>query len=922
MRPPTPLTPARARALSWLALGTTLLIMLAPTLRAQGLPPPLPASIVHQIKLGPDPKPNGVFRVQVWREGHWVAAGDSAHSQFPAEGTVRLEGLPPGEPVRIRIRTQGPGAAHLDAVLLDGQPPSAAQGAPLRKLVKADQDIANAEHRTIELTFPPPAHDAAALTLLGRIEPKVLSKEPAKFPARNTWRPMTPQSEFYTYRLGSSPGRLTVDGRLGGERLGQPFFAEMVPSGSGHPNSTTYGWVRDDGKTLYVAIDLTPDNTADGNEDYTQVLALVAGRVKEFKVTEAERRWGRSGFTYTDKVAWQHRTYEFAIPLAELDAAGAPAGTPLRLAFAAYGTYSAGSLIYPALAYDSTHNRYLMAYTQVTTVGFYYWANAQLIQANGQAIGNPIPLVTVPGAYSGNTAVAYDAAADRYCVVWYDNRLGSYNIYFQLLNGDGSLSGGNVQVSNSPGVNLLNPRIANDPVRGRFLITWDNSTASDVAAALIANDGTILRSEFPVTTAAGGQSLNAVAYDPQSNQYLVAWQDTRTGDNDVYGQLVSADGLLTIPTDPTINFPIATQVGVTEGAPALAALPGRFLVAYTTYAGGPYGVSGNLVLPDGTLQGGPIAISTNTSVKAYAAVASDPVRNRYRVIWEDQRNFPAEVLGQELDASGILVGTSTDPAVNEIVITAPPNSVNQNSVAANTYCGNWLSAGQASTLINTLVTAVSGACSPTSSRLTFGPGSANGVVAKGSVGAPTTFEVMWSGPNLPTQAELWVDFNQDGNIGGTWTRAWPGDGAGAAPWLALAALLPLLVVVAGRRSRRWRPALTATCLALALALAAGGLTACGSSKKSKDKPAESSTGGGSSTSSTSSTSSGGGTPTASERIPMIELVHGDTNTADGKYYYANVTFSAPGTYAYKFVFSDGTTAAVGQPALGGTLNVN
>jgi len=48
-------------------------------------------------------------------------------------------------------------------------------------------------------------------------------------------------------------------------------------------------------------------------------------------------QWGKPGFTYTERIGWQHKVYEFAIPLNEIGM-NMESGHPLELAFAAYGT--------------------------------------------------------------------------------------------------------------------------------------------------------------------------------------------------------------------------------------------------------------------------------------------------------------------------------------------------------------------------------------------------------------------------------------------------------------------------------------------------------------------------------------------------------------------------------------------------------
>lgn len=74
----------------------------------------------------------------------------------------------------------------------------------------------------------------------------------------------------------------------------------------------------DDGQTLYVAMDFIGDNTMDGGKDYTKVYVNTPEGVKEFKITAEHMDWGRPGFTYTSRAVWQHKVYEFAIPLSEI----------------------------------------------------------------------------------------------------------------------------------------------------------------------------------------------------------------------------------------------------------------------------------------------------------------------------------------------------------------------------------------------------------------------------------------------------------------------------------------------------------------------------------------------------------------------------------------------------------------------------
>jgi hypothetical protein len=85
------------------------------------------------------------------------------------------------------------------------------------------------------------------------------------------------------------------------------------------------------------------------------------------------------------------------------------------------------------------------------------------------------------------------------------------------------------------------PAIAYNPA-GQFLVVWRSGSqiygqrydeqGVPVADVLAIGDG----------GAGGTQDHPAVAYSLTADRYLVAWEDSRNGDDDIYGQLVDADG--------------------------------------------------------------------------------------------------------------------------------------------------------------------------------------------------------------------------------------------------------------------------------------------------------------------------------------------------------------------------------------------
>lgn len=275
--------------------------------------------------------PNGKYIVYVEKGGNWQEAGSISFDMYFREREIDIKNYISNEGnIRVRLLQQGGGAAQIDSVTLGDKSPIEVRGIEngLKKLSDKDFDVIDAFNKSIEMTFPF-NRDHMILKLTARVEAARISKVPFQFPTANLYKEMSLKSRFYTYGIGT-------------RKTDSPFFKEYSLSGSGHPSGYTYGWVSNDEKNLYVRIDFTPDDTMDGDKDYAKVYVKTAAGVKEFKVSVPETRWGNASFIYTDKVAYQHKVYDFAIPLNEIGIKDAKNADEIKLAFAAYGTATPG----------------------------------------------------------------------------------------------------------------------------------------------------------------------------------------------------------------------------------------------------------------------------------------------------------------------------------------------------------------------------------------------------------------------------------------------------------------------------------------------------------------------------------------------------------------------------------------------------
>jgi hypothetical protein len=541
---------------------------------------PKPLSSPQKVS-GESKNTNGEYVVSAFRDGQWKEAGRLGYDMFLKEKSLDLSSvLAEDGPVAVRIVQEGGEAAHLDSVFLGGETPQSVNFNDellLEKLSKKDLDLINVTPEGIELIFPA-NRSSNIIFVTGRIEGENISKEPFNFPKENNFRPIDKNSKFYTYKLGSVLKSLEVDGNIAEVAGTKPFFKEYCVPVTGHPEGFTYGWVMNDEEYLYAVIDFTPDNTMDGDKDYSKLYVKTNAEVTEFKVSVPETNWGSPGFIYTDKVGYQHKVYEFKIPLSAI---GYGSGDSIQLSFSAYGTAATYQLLRPAIAYNSETGKYLVVYEsnyqRHDIHGRFADENAEWISDSSLDDGDPFVMNDEPFTqvsnriYSETPEVVYDSVNDRFLVVWLSTPYEGYPMILgQLLNGDGSKVGENFVISQPLEWSSYNTiSIAYNNIDQEYLVVWGNSQDEngDILGRLISSDGMVEGDEdIDICTSLMEQSYPCVEYSPEGNVFMVVWQDDRNDTNqddgyseyDIYGCLVNAAGNV-VDDDFRINSYAGTE---------------------------------------------------------------------------------------------------------------------------------------------------------------------------------------------------------------------------------------------------------------------------------------------------------------------------------------------------------------------------
>jgi hypothetical protein len=255
-------------------------------------------------------------------------------------------------------------------------------------------------------------------------------------------------------------------------------------------------------------------------------------------------------------------------------------------------------------------------------------------------------------------AVSFDGA--NFLVAWQDDRNGNgWDIY-----GARAMPQGTVLDSVSFAISLAadsqcSPAAGSDGVSS--LVVWEddrNANGWDIYGARVTPEGEVLDSTgIVISLAAGDQLSPAVGFDGAN--FLVAWQDGRSG-MDIYGARVTPQGVVLDSSGLVISQAENDQV-----SPAVAFDGANFLVVWQDVRSGRSDVYGARVTPQGTvLDSTGVAISTAVSTQASPAIAFDG--SNFLVVWEDWRRawdmYGARVTpqGTVLDSVGILIGPVSD----------------------------------------------------------------------------------------------------------------------------------------------------------------------------------------------------------------------------------------------------------------------
>jgi hypothetical protein len=291
------------------------------------------------------------------------------------------------------------------------------------------------------------------------------------------------------------------------------------------------------------------------------------------------------------------------------------------------------------------------------------------VNASGavQWITDGVALCTATGDQT-NLTIASDGAGGA-IVAWQDQRSGDNDIYAQRVNASGvaQWTTDGVAICASTGYQIF-PAIISDDAGGA-IITWRDARNGlsnyDIYVQRVDASGVVqwTTNGVAVCTAEGDQRDPTIASDGVSGA-IVAWEDGRSGNSDIYAQRVFASG----------------DVGVSPNGVAICAATGdqTWPTITSDGAGGAtftwqdYRNSSNFsdiyaqrVNPSVAVQweADGVALCTASYFQQFPTIISDGVGGAI-VTWEDARSGVAtDIYAQRVDASGVVQWTTDGVAI-------------------------------------------------------------------------------------------------------------------------------------------------------------------------------------------------------------------------------------------------------------------
>ncbi len=261
--------------------------------------------------------------------------------------------------------------------------------------------------------------------------------------------------------------------------------------------------------------------------------------------------------------------------------------------------------------------------------------------------------------------IVSDGAAGA-IIMWQDTRNGNYDIYARRIDAAGVVqwAADGVAISTAA-FDQTSPTIVSDGAGGA-IITWcdfRSNTTDDIYAQRINGAGTVqwTVNGVAISTATGNQTFPTIVSDGAAGA-IITWQDSRSGNNDIYAQHVDALGAVSWTAD---GVAICTETNYQFQPTIVSDGAGGAIITWNDLRSGTnYDIYARRINAAGvaqwTVDG--VAISTAVDDQTLPAIVSDGAGGAI-ITWVDHRGGNYDVYAQHITAAGAVPWTANGVAI-------------------------------------------------------------------------------------------------------------------------------------------------------------------------------------------------------------------------------------------------------------------
>ncbi|MBN2089144.1 Ig-like domain-containing protein [candidate division KSB1 bacterium] len=245
-------------------------------------------------------------------------------------------------------------------------------------------------------------------------------------------------------------------------------------------------------------------------------------------------------------------------------------------------------------------------------------------------------------------------------IVWQDDRNEDRDIYGHRYYNTGVPGSSNLKINDDVGSSAqLNSSLAAD-ANGNFVIVWEDYRTGfgEIYGQRFTNTGNRLGPNFMINddSSNANQKYPSVGMDDEGN-FIVAWRDGRNGENDIYAQYFNAEG-----STVGRNFKVNDDGnGHDQFIPAIAMnAGGSSVIVWLDKRNGQEDIYGQRYGKGGIAEGNNFRINESKAINnRWSPRVSIDASGNLAVVWQDSSNGSWDIFLQRFNSSSVKIGTSS-----------------------------------------------------------------------------------------------------------------------------------------------------------------------------------------------------------------------------------------------------------------------